>query len=77
MKHEVVVTLLKEIQETGVAKNISKENLDDLKEYNLIEIAKGEETHKSPACTLTKKGRVMLKANSKEQIDTHNPIKNE
>lgn len=65
MKHEDVVTLIKAIAETGVANNISKENLQDLKAYNLIEIAKGEENHKSPACILTKKGRVMLKANSK------------
>ena len=65
MKHEDVVTLLKTIEDTGVAKNISKENLDELKTYNLISIAKGEENHKSPTCTLTKKGRVMLKANTK------------
>jgi hypothetical protein len=65
MKHEDVVMLLKAIEETGIARNISKENLDDLKAYNLIDIAKGEEDHKSPACILTKKGRVMLKANSK------------
>ncbi len=67
MKHEDVVTLLKTIAETGVAKNISKENLEDLKTYNLIEIAKGEENHKSPACLLTKKGRVMLKANTRPE----------
>jgi len=67
MKHEDVVTLLKAIAETGVAKNISKENLQELKAYNLIEIAKGEENHKSPACLLTKKGRVMLKANTKPE----------
>lgn len=65
MKHEDVITLLKAISETGIAKNISKEDLADLKAYNLIDIAKGEENHKSPSCTLTKKGRVMLKANSK------------
>ena len=68
MKHDDVVTLLKAIEETGKANNISKENLDALKEYNLIDIAKGEETYKSPACTLTKKGRVMLKANNKPQV---------
>jgi hypothetical protein len=66
MKHEDVVTLLKAIAETGVATNISEADLSDLKTYNLIEIAKGEEKHKSPACVLTKKGRVMLKANLKE-----------
>lgn len=69
MKHEDVVTLLKTIAETGIAKNISKADVDSLKAYNLIEIAKGEENMKSPACTLTKKGRVMLKANSKPGND--------
>jgi len=65
MKHEDVIMLLKAIDETGVARNISKENLADLKSYNLVEIAKGEENDNSPGCKLTKKGRVMLKANSK------------
>ena len=65
MKHEDVVTLLKAIAETGIAANISVESLNALKAYNLVEVAKGEENHKSPACLLTKKGRVMLKANTK------------
>jgi hypothetical protein len=65
MKHEDVVALLKTIAETGIAAHISEENLQNLKAYKLIEIAKGEEALKSPACSLTKKGRVMLKANSK------------
>lgn len=65
MKHDDVVALLKAIDETGKANHISKEHLDTLKSYNLIDVAKGEENHKSPACLLTKKGRVMLKANSK------------
>ena len=68
MKHEDVVMLLKAIEETGIARNISKENLDSLKAYNLIEINKGEEGHGSPGCKLTKKGRVMLKANTKADI---------
>ncbi len=65
MKHEDVVAALKIIVEKGMAINISKEDLQDLRSYNLIEIAKGEENERSPACLLTKKGRVMLKANSK------------
>jgi hypothetical protein len=65
MKHEDVVAALKVIAEKGMAVNISKDDLQNLKSYKLIEIAKGEENERSPACTLTKKGRVMLKANSK------------
>jgi hypothetical protein len=65
MKHEEVVTVLKMIADSGVATNISEADLLSLKSYNLIEIAKGEEKFKSPACILTKKGRVMLKSNSK------------
>jgi hypothetical protein len=63
MKHDDVVAALKVIAEKGMAINISKVDLQDLKKYNLIDIAKGEENARSPACTLTKKGRVMLKAN--------------
>jgi hypothetical protein len=65
MKHEEVVAALKVIAEKGMAINLSKDDLQDLKTYNLIDIGKGEENERSPACTLTKKGRVMLKANSK------------
>lgn len=65
MKHDDVVAALKVIVDKGMAINISKDDLQSLKTYNLIEIAKGEENARSPACTLTKKGRVMLKANSK------------
>jgi len=65
MKHEDVVAALKVIADKGMAINISKNDLQDLKAYNLIEIAKGEENERSPACLLTKKGRVMLKANLK------------
>jgi hypothetical protein len=65
MKHDDVVTALKIIADKGMAINISKDDLQNLKSYNLIEIAKGEENERSPACTLTKKGRVMLKASSK------------
>ncbi|MGZ3871492.1 MAG: hypothetical protein ACXVJD_01170 [Mucilaginibacter sp.] len=65
MKHEEVVAALKIIADKGLAANISKDDLQSLKSYNLVEIAKGEENERSPACTLTKKGRVMLKANSK------------
>lgn len=65
MKHDEVVAALKIIADKGLAANISKDDLQSLKSYNLIEIAKGEENERSPACMLTKKGRVMLKANSK------------
>jgi hypothetical protein len=65
MKHEDVVAALKIIADKGMAINISKDDLQNLKSYNLIEIAEGEENERSPACTLTKKGRVMLKSNSK------------
>jgi hypothetical protein len=67
MKHEDVVEYLKMIAEKGKAINISKEDVTNLKAYNLIEIEPGEENYKSPSCTLTKKGRVMLKSNTKEQ----------
>jgi hypothetical protein len=67
MKHEDVVAALKVIAEKGLAINLSKDDLQDLKQYNLIEIKKGEENDRSPGCTLTKKGKVMLKANSKEE----------
>jgi hypothetical protein len=65
MKHEDVVAALKIIADKGMAIKLSKDDLQDLKAYNLIDIAKGEENERSPACSLTKKGRVMLKANSK------------
>jgi hypothetical protein len=65
MKHDEVVAALKVISEKGMAINISKDDLQDLRLYNLIEVAKGAEKDRSPACTLTKKGRVMLKANLK------------
>ncbi|TSD62915.1 hypothetical protein FFF34_018350 [Inquilinus sp. KBS0705] len=65
MKHEDVVAALKVIAEKGMAINISKDDLQKLKAFNLIDIAKGEETARSPACSLTKKGRVMLKSNLK------------
>lgn len=65
MKHDDVVALLKIIAEKGMAINISKDDLQSLKAYNLIEIVKGQENERSPECALTKKGRVMLKANSK------------
>jgi len=66
MKHDEVVAALKIIAHKGMAVNISKADLQELKAYTLIEIAKGEEYAKSPACMLTKKGRVMLKANIKK-----------
>ncbi|MDB4903742.1 MAG: hypothetical protein JWQ63_3023 [Mucilaginibacter sp.] len=65
MKHEDLVAALKIIADKGMAANISKDDLQNLKSYKLIEIAKGEENERSPACLLTKKGRVMLKSNLK------------
>jgi hypothetical protein len=65
MKNEEVVAALKIIADKGMAANISKDDLQKLKSYKLIEIAKGEENERSPACLLTKKGRVMLKSNLK------------
>ncbi len=63
MKHEEVVAALKIIADTGKAKGISKEDLETLRSYVLIEVTNPEE--RVPECALTKKGRVMLKANSK------------
>lgn len=65
MKHDDVVAALKVIAEKGMAINLSKDDLQSLKAYKLIDVAKAEENERSPACTLTKKGKVMLKANSK------------
>ncbi len=67
MKHEDVVAALKVIAEKGMAINLSKEDLKDLQTYKLIDVAKGTENDRSPVCALTKKGKVMLKANSKPQ----------
>lgn len=64
MTHEEVVAALKIIADTGIATGITKEDLESLKKYNLITLAEGEKT-KVPAYVLTKKGRVMFKANSK------------
>ncbi len=65
MKHEDVVAALKVIADKGMAINLSKEDLKDLQTYKLIDVVKGAENDRSPACTLTKKGKVMLKANLK------------
>ena len=65
MKHDDVVAALKIIADKGKAINLSKDDLQGLKSYTLIEIAKGQENDRSPECVLTKKGKVMLKANSK------------
>lgn len=65
MKHEDVVAALKIIAEKGMAINLSKDDLQTLQSYKLIDIVRKSENERSPACTLTKKGKVMLKANSK------------
>ncbi|MCO5948510.1 hypothetical protein [Mucilaginibacter flavidus] len=67
MTHEAVVAALKIIAEKGMAINLSKDDLKDLQTYKLIDVVKGAENDRSPACALTKKGKVMLKANSKPQ----------
>ncbi|MBD1392795.1 hypothetical protein [Mucilaginibacter glaciei] len=71
MKHDEVVAALKVIAEKGMAINMSKDDLQSLRGYNLIDVAKGAEKDRSPACTLTKKGRVMLKANMKQAPNTN------
>jgi hypothetical protein len=66
MKHEEVVAALKIVAEKGLAKGISAEDLESLKAYNLIDIIEDAKTKKT-TYALTKKGRVMLKANSKDK----------
>ncbi|OKS86852.1 hypothetical protein [Mucilaginibacter polytrichastri] len=66
MKHEEVVAALKVIAEKGFATGISADDLKDLKTYNLIDSLEDVKSKKT-IYALTKKGRVMLKANSKEQ----------
>ena len=63
MKHEEVVAALKAIADDQKATGITNDDLLELKKYNLISV---DATEKVPVYTLTKKGKVMLKANSKE-----------
>jgi hypothetical protein len=56
MKHDDVVAALKVIAEKGMAINLSKDDLQSLKAYKLIDVTKAEENERSPACTLTLKG---------------------
>ena len=67
MKHEDVVAALKIIADTGIATGLSKDDLQDLKLYNLIDEDKGDKATKYTTFLLTKKGRVMLKANTKDK----------
>lgn len=67
MKHEEVVAALKVIADKGLAVGISPEDLQDLKSYNLIDIIAPDAKTKKTTYALTKKGRVMLKANSKDK----------
>ena len=64
MTHEEVVATLKIIADSGKAKDISKQDLQSLIDYNLIAAVEDEKTKKL-GFVLTKKGRVMFKANSK------------
>lgn len=66
MKHEEVVAALKVIAETGIPAGIGPDDLQSLKQFNLIDIEKAKD-NKNQVFTLTKKGRVMLKANSKPE----------
>ncbi len=66
MKHEEVVAALKTIAEKGLATGISQEDLQSLKSYNLID-STADAKAKKTTYALTKKGRVMLKANLKDQ----------
>ncbi len=65
MKHEEVVAALQKIAASGTASGIGKAELQELKSYTLIDITNPEE--KNATCALTKKGRVMLKANTKSK----------
>lgn len=65
MKHEDVVAALKIIADTGVSTGLTKDDIQELKQYNLIAEEKGNTGTKYTSYTLTKKGRVMLKANTK------------
>jgi hypothetical protein len=67
MTNDEVVAALQTIADKGKAINMSKENLQALVTYNLIDVVKGTENDRSPVCSLTKKGRVMLKAGLKKK----------
>jgi hypothetical protein len=56
MKHDDVVAALKVISEKGMAINISKDDLQDLRLYNLIEVAKGTEKEKIAGLYFNQKG---------------------
>lgn len=64
MTNEEVIAALKIVAETGKVKDISKEDLQSLRDYNLVTPVEDEKTKKI-SYALTKKGRVMFKANSK------------
>lgn len=67
MKHEDIVTALLKIATTSTAGNLTKDELAQLKSYTLIDIIAPDSKSKKTTYTLTKKGRVMLKANSKSE----------
>jgi hypothetical protein len=69
MKHEDIVTALKKIATTGAAGNLTKDEIAQLKSYTLIDIIKPDGKGKKETYSLTKKGRVMLKANTKPGKD--------
>lgn len=65
MTNDEVVAALKKIAETGFGTGISADDLRQLKAYTLIDILPLAGNSKRVPCILTKKGKVMLKANSK------------
>ena len=66
MKHEEVVEALKKIAALPTATNVTKEDLQALKSYILIDMVPPDSKSKKTTYVLTKKGRVMLKANTKD-----------
>ncbi|MBD1387422.1 hypothetical protein IDJ75_19205 [Mucilaginibacter rigui] len=67
MKHEDIITALHKIATTGAAGNLTKDELAKLRSYTLIDIFKPDGKGKKETYGLTKKGRVMLKANIKPE----------
>jgi predicted transcriptional regulator len=65
MKHEDIITALLKIATTGATGNLTKDEIAQLKAYTLIDVIKADGKGKKETYTLTKKGRVMLKANTK------------
>jgi hypothetical protein len=67
MKHEDIVIALQKIATTGLTGNLTRDELAQLKAYTLIDIIAPDSKSKKTNYVLTKKGRVMLKANIKPE----------